>query len=98
MRAAVLLSLLVLSFSARAEPATERYASAQLRVAQEFLDRARTAVARGDHALAGRLAWQASLDARIAWSMTESEWLRAEAAQLAGAARMLVTRVAASRQ
>lgn len=92
----LLLSLLVLgAWPAHADPATERYAPAQLRVANDLLERARAAAARGDSALAGKLAWQASLDARITWAMTESQWLRAEAARVGGAARMLVTRLAA---
>jgi|SRR5919109_4477985 hypothetical protein len=95
MRAALPLVFFLLCVPARAELPTERYAPAQLRVAQDLLERARVAAARGDHALAGKLAWQASLDARITWAMTESEWLRAKAAQVGGAARMLVTRLAA---
>jgi hypothetical protein len=35
----------------------------------------------------------ASLDARLAWNMTESEQLRAEAAEVGGAAHALVKRL-----
>lgn len=80
--------------TALAEAPTERYAPAQLGVAQMMLERARAAALRGNAALAGRLAWQASLDARLAWAMTESELLRAQAAQVGNAARVLVTRLA----
>lgn len=95
MRAALLVLFLLAPPAASAELATERYAAAQLSVARDLLARARAAAAQGDHALAGKLAWQASLDARITWAMTESQWLRAEAARVGGAARMLVTRLAA---
>lgn len=96
---AILLSLLIpfVAPAIRAETPTERYAPAQLRVAQDMLERARAAAALGEVARAGRLAWQASLDARLAWRMTESEQLRAEAAEVGGAARALVTRLAGSR-
>jgi len=78
-----------------AEPATERYAPAQLRMGYDLLERARTAAARGETGLAGQLAWQASLDARLAWGMTESPVLRAEAAELGGTANALIRRLAA---
>jgi len=77
-----------------AEPATERYAPAQIRVAQDFLESARAAAARGDSARAGKLAWQASLDARLAWAMTESQALRDDAAEVGSAASELIARLA----
>jgi hypothetical protein len=84
--------------AAYADPAaTERYAPAQLRVAYDLLERARAAAARGESRIAGQLAWQASLDARLTWGMTESEALRAEAAEVGGAAHALVTQLAGSR-
>lgn len=55
-----------------------------------MLEQARAAAALGETARAGRLAWQASLDARLAWGMTESPQLRAEAAELGGKANALV--------
>jgi hypothetical protein len=64
-----------------AEPATARYAPAQLRFAEEGLARAGDARARGELLLAERLAAQASLDARLAWSMSEAPALRHEAVQ-----------------
>lgn len=81
-----------------AEPATERYAPAQLRMGYHLLERARAAAARGEAGLAGQLAWQASLDARLAWGMTESPALRAEAAELGGSANALIRRVAATKR
>jgi hypothetical protein len=93
MRLLVLCALLFAS-AAHAERPTERYAPAQLRVAHEMLERARAAAALGDTARAGRLAWQAGLDARLAWGMTESDLLRAEAAEIGGAARALVAALA----
>jgi hypothetical protein len=77
-----------------AELATERYAPVQLRVASDFLERARYAATRGDAALAARLAWQASFDARLAWGMTESPHLRAEAAEIGGEANALIEQLA----
>jgi hypothetical protein len=91
-----LLWLLALGFSpAQADPATERYAPAQLRVANDLLESARAAAARGDSALAGKLAWQASFDARLAWGMSDSPQLRSEAAEVGGAASALIKRLAA---
>ena len=80
--------------AAHAELATERYAPAQIRMAQDVLERARAAAALGDVARAGKLAWQASLDARLAWAMTESAALRADAAEVGGAALTLTARLA----
>lgn len=77
-----------------AELATERYAPAQILMAQEMLERARAAATLGDTARAGKLAWQASLDARLAWAMTESAVLRADAAKIGGAALKLNARLA----
>jgi Domain of unknown function (DUF4398) len=79
--------------AAHAGPATERYAPVQLGVASKLLEQARAAAALGENARAGRLAWQASLDARLAWGMTDSEQLRAEAAELGGRANALVKRL-----
>jgi hypothetical protein len=94
--ARVILAFLLLTGAAAShgERATERYAPAQLRVAQDLLERARAAAVLGDFSRAGRLAWQASLDARLAWAMTESERLRAEAARIGGAAADLSARLA----
>lgn len=96
--ARVMLALLLLTTAApsHGERATERYAPAQLRVAQDLLERARAAAVLGDFSRAGRLAWQASLDARLAWAMTESEHLRAEAARIGGAAAKLIAGLARS--
>lgn len=97
MPALLLLLLWFAAPAAYAEPATERYAPAQLRVARDLLEHARASAALGETTRAGKLAWQASLDARLAWRMTESEQLRAEAAQVGGAARALITRLAGQR-
>jgi Domain of unknown function (DUF4398) len=94
--APIALSLL-LAAPAHADPATERYAPAQLRVAKVFLERARAHAALGELDQAGELARQASFDARLAWAMTESVYLRAEAAEVGGAASALVTRLMARR-
>jgi hypothetical protein len=96
-RLALVLALAAAAPASAAELATERYAPAQLSMANDFLERARAAAARGDAALAGKLAWQASLDARLAWGMTTSAHLRAEAAEVAGAANALVGRLAGHR-
>jgi hypothetical protein len=91
------LALLLAAPAARAEKPTERYAPTQLRVAHALLEHARAAAALGEIERAGTLARQASLDARLAWRMTESEHLRAEAAEVGGAASALITRLAARR-
>ena len=80
---------LMLAAPASAERATERYAPAQLDVARSLLENARAHAALGEFGRAEALARQASLDARLAWGMTESEHLRAEAARLGGAAAAL---------
>ena len=72
------------------ELATERYSEVQLQVAREFLQRARDAAHVGDRSLAGSLAWQATLDARIALGMSESPEIRLGAASVADEARRLV--------
>lgn len=90
----VLVFALAGSPAAYAELATERYAPAQIRMAQDVLARARAAAALGEFARAGKLAWQASLDARLAWAMTESAALRADAAKVGGAALKLTARLA----
>ena len=88
-RALSLLLLLPAVCSAE-ELATERYAPAQISVAQDLLQRARAAAARGEAGRAGKLAWQASLDARLAWGMTDSAELRADAARVGGEASALI--------
>lgn len=90
----LLLCLLFLPLSLLADEATERYAPAQLGVARAMLEAARAAAAQGDVHRAGKLASQASLDARLAWQMTESEWLRADAARVGGDASALMAELA----
>ena len=97
-RAAGAVALAMLPVLAQADAATERYAPAQLLVAQRFLEHARAAAALGEPGKAGVLAWQASLDARLAWGMTESEHLRAEALEVGQAARALAARLGGERQ
>jgi len=92
-----LLALSVLPPLAQAEAPTERYAPAQVSVARDFLERAKAAALRGESEQAGKLAWQASLDARLAWSMTRSEHLRTEAASIGASASVLVRRLAERR-
>ena len=89
------LLLVAAAAPSHAEPATERYAPAQLAAGQEMFERAQAAAARGETRLAGRLAWQANLDARLAWRMTESEDLRGDAAELGGEASALIRHLAA---
>ena len=81
---------------AGAEPlGTERYAPAQLSVARDLLERARAAAALGETSQAGKLAWQANFDARLAWGMTTSDDLRAECVSVGREAAALVRRLAA---
>jgi hypothetical protein len=90
----VLALLLLAAAPSWGELATARYAPAQLQVAEDFLERARIAATRGNLSLAGRLAWQARLDARLAWTMSESSSLRAEAAEIGAAAAALIRQLA----
>ena len=71
-----------------------RYAPAQLQMAQQSLDRAREAALMGQASLAGSLAWGASVDARLAWGMSDSWAIRAPAAQVFREATRLVRQVA----
>jgi hypothetical protein len=98
MRALASIALvLLIAAPASADPATERYAPAQLRVAQNLLEHARAAAALGELERAGKLARQASFDAWLARGMTESGRLHAEAAEVRSAATRLVKRLAARR-
>jgi len=96
MHLSLALALLVVCAPSYAGPATERYASVQLNVGRELLERAHAAAARGEDRLAGKLAWQASLDARLAWRMSEAPSLRADAAELGGEASELIRRLASA--
>ena len=91
------LSLLSIPFAVHAELATERYAPAQLSMAQVMLERARARAALGEGARAAKLAWQARLDAALAWRMTESAQLRSDALSVRRAADALISRLAAQR-
>ena len=73
------LVLCLVPVAALAGGAAERYAPLQLGVAREALQRARQLPA-ADRTLAAALARQASLDARLAWAMSDSRYLRKEAA------------------
>ena len=98
MRALCVLALAFATCSAaRAEPATARYAPAQLGFAETELQRAGEASARGDLLLAQRLSAQARLDARLAWSMSESKALRRAAAEIHRRAVALERSMAAAR-
>ena len=77
--------------AAHAERATERYAPSQIYVARALLERARAAASLQEFAAAATYAKQAQVDARIAWGMTDAAALRAEAAEIAGAASAIVT-------
>jgi hypothetical protein len=84
--------LFLLAFAAapiRADSATAQFAGAQLAFAEAALARAGEARLRGDYRLAGRLAAQAELDARLAWPMSRTEGVRRAAAQIARAAALL---------
>ena len=97
MKLACLLACLVVPLAASAESATARYAPAQLEMAQQSLERAREAMLMGQGSLAGELAWQASVDARLAWAMSDSAAVRAPAAAIVGEASRLVREAVAAR-
>jgi hypothetical protein len=90
MRITGLLVGLLAATLAHAEPATARYAPVQLQVARATLDRAQAAAALGERARAAQLAWQAQVDARITWAMTEEPFIRRGAADIAQAAALLM--------
>jgi len=96
MRGVALLLWLLVPLAAAAENATARYAPAQLEMAQQSMQRAREALLMGEGSLAGRLAWQASVDARLAWAMSEAAAVRAPAAAIAAEAARLVRQAAAA--
>lgn len=85
------LPLLLACAAAHAERATERYAPAQISVAQDLLERARAAAALEQYTTAATYAQQAQVDARIAYGMTDAPALRAEAQAIHGAAAALTT-------
>jgi hypothetical protein len=68
--------------SARAEAPVARFAPLQLQIARESMREARLRAAT-DPVMAGNLARQAGLDARLAWGMSSSLPLRAAAAEVA---------------
>jgi hypothetical protein len=61
---------------AQAAPAASQYAPEELRVAQAKLERAEALYAREQHIPARLLAEQAEVDAKLAWSIGESERAR----------------------
>lgn len=81
--------LLLAAIPSHADPATAPFASAQLTYADTALARAEAARSGGDYRLAGRLAAMAELDARLAWSMSESAYGRRRAAEVFRAAILL---------
>jgi hypothetical protein len=86
--------LFLLAFAAapiQADSATAQFAGAQLAFAEAALARAGEARQRGDYRLAGRLAAQAELDARLAWPMSSSMHTRRAAARVSRAAALLRT-------
>jgi hypothetical protein len=83
------LAAALLAFCAHAERATERYAPAQIFVARDLLERARAAAALDEYAAVRTFAQQAQVDARIAWGMTDTPALRAEAEAILAEARAL---------
>jgi hypothetical protein len=90
-RLACFASLLFLAaFPARAELPTGQYAPDQLMVARRALDQAEQAMRRGEVESAAAFAAQAALDARLTWAMTDSEFLRREAAAVYGRSERLL--------
>jgi hypothetical protein len=83
--------LLLIAFPAWAEPATGQYAPDQLMVARRALDHAEQLMRRGDVESAAAYAAQAALDARLTWAMTDSAFLRREAAAVYGRSERLLS-------
>lgn len=90
MRFAVLAAALLFPLAAAADDATARFAPDQLAMAQQSMQRAREAMLMGEGSLAGQLAWEASVDARLAWAMSDAAAVRAPAAAIAAEASRLV--------
>ena len=65
-----------------AEPVISAFAPGQLRQAEALLQQAQAAAEAGDYARARRLAAQAGLDARLAYGMSESPFLRRDATRV----------------
>lgn len=82
MRRSLLFALLLLSATVQAQSDISAFAPGQLRLAERELRSAEEALARGDYDTARQLAAQAGLDARIAWGMSDSAFLRRDAAAL----------------
>ena len=81
-RTLVALALLTVFGAVRADPAVAQFAGGQLAMAEAALEQARAALQAHDYALVRRLAAQAALDARLAWSMTGSVPLRRAAVEV----------------
>jgi hypothetical protein len=90
MRLAFLVLAVAAALPVHAERATERYAPTQLSVAREFLERARAAASLEEFGQATTFARQASLDARLAWGMTDAAPLRAQAEAIAARAAQIM--------
>lgn len=58
------------------------FASGQLRMAENMLQQAQAAFAAHDYERARRLATQAGLDARLAYGMSDSQFLRRDAREI----------------
>jgi hypothetical protein len=95
-KALALLAALIFAGAAVADDgrATARYAPAQLEMAHQSLERAREAALMGQLSLAGTLAWEASVDARLAWAMSDAPAIRGPAARVFHEASRLVRQMA----
>jgi hypothetical protein len=82
LRRALSILLLGACTALRAELPTAPYAAGQLELAQAELDGARGALEMQDYAMARQLAAQAQLDARLAWAMTDSPFVRRAALEI----------------
>lgn len=85
----VALVLLGVVAVARAEAPVAQFAGAQLSIAESALEQARAALALHEYPKARQLAAQASLDARLAWGMSESPALRRAAVEVSRQAERL---------
>jgi hypothetical protein len=68
--------------AAGAEPVISAFAPGQLRHAEALLQQAQAAAEEGEYALARQLAAQAGLDARLAYGMSDSPFLRRDATRV----------------
>ena len=97
MRRCLIFAAMVLAAGfARAGTSISDFAPGQLRHAEALLQQAKDALARGDHERMRQLAAQAALDARLAYGMTDSGFIRQDAIAVHEESERLLGRASAA--